>query len=254
MTSSSQNKLKVSIVSYLNSLPFLYGLQNGLVKDEIVLSQDIPSVCAQKLKTGEVDVGLVPVALLPQLDHYEIISDYCIGAAGAVKSVLLLSDVELKNIRKIKLDYQSLTSVNLVKVLAKKFWNIQPEFENATEGYEEKISGTTAGLVIGDRTFSIAHEHPYVYDLSLEWQKYTGLPFVFACWTSRKKCPDDFLKKFNESLEMGLQQISSLAKSYLNARSVTFNAEEYLTKNISYPFDEEKKKALERFLDELKEV
>ena len=91
-------KIKVSAVSYLNTLPFIYGINNSEVVNDIKLSLDIPSDCGMKLLSGEVDLGLVPVAILPQLKEYHIISDYCIGAEGKVDSVALYSDVPLDEI------------------------------------------------------------------------------------------------------------------------------------------------------------
>src|SRR5262245_24497557 len=121
-------KIKVSAVSYLNSKPFIYGLEHSEVKNEIDLQLDVPSTCAAKLFEDKVDLGLVPVAVLPDLDEYHIITDYCIGADGEVGSVLLLSEVPLNEIKTILLDYQSMTSVVLVQILADKFWKIQPSW------------------------------------------------------------------------------------------------------------------------------
>src|ERR1043165_5988838 len=109
--------IRVSAVNYLNSKPFIFGLQNSDIINEIDLQLDIPSVCADKLEENKVDIGLVPVAILPELEEHHIISDYCIGADGEVSSVLLLSDVPLDEIKSIHLDYQSRTSVMLAQVL-----------------------------------------------------------------------------------------------------------------------------------------
>ncbi|MBA3972463.1 MAG: menaquinone biosynthesis protein, partial [Bacteroidetes bacterium] len=176
-------KIKISVVSYLNSKPFIYGLKHSSLMDQIDLELDIPAVCAQKLKERKVDIGLVPIAILPELTEKYIISDYCIGAVGKVASVMLYSDVPLEEIKFVLLDYQSRTSVALVKVLAKKFWKIKPEWINAGVDYENKISGSMAAVIIGDRTFGLNDKYRYAYDLAEEWQKFTGLPFVFACWT-----------------------------------------------------------------------
>ena len=147
------NKYKISSVSYLNSLPFIYGFNHYKdFRNKIKLSTDIPSVCADKLKNNEVDIGLIPVAELPNIPQGNIISDYCIGAVGEVKTVLLVSDVPLLQIKTILLDYQSRTSVALCRVLAREFWKINPTFTNTQKNYETNISKTTAGVIIGDRT------------------------------------------------------------------------------------------------------
>src|ERR1043165_2452154 len=216
--------IKVSCVRYLNSQPFIYGLKNSPVINEIDLSLDIPSVCAEKLLNGNVDIGLVPVAVISELKESHIISDYCIGADGKVETVLLLSDVPLEKIETVLLDYQSRTSVLLVKMLAGRFWKISPQWVDGENNFENKISGAMAGLVIGDRTFTLKNNFKYVYDLAEEWKKFTSLPFVFACWVSNKIISDDFILRFNAALEKGLQQIPLVASQHA---SNGFNSLDY---------------------------
>ena len=102
----------------------------------------------------EIDIGLVPVAVLQKMPEYHIIGNYCIGTEGEIASVALFSEVPLSEIRKVYLDYQSRTSVALLKYLMKESWGINPEIIQAeNENYRDEIKGTTAGLVIGDRAF-----------------------------------------------------------------------------------------------------
>jgi chorismate dehydratase len=245
------SKINVSAVSYLNTKPFLYGIFQHDVQNDINMSLDIPSVCAAKLVSGEADLGLVPVAVIPQLSSPHIISDYCIGAVGAVKTVCIYSEVPIEEVKALYLDYHSKTSVALAKVLLEKYWHLNPILLDSQDGYIEKISGTTAGLVIGDRTIGLSERFNYVYDLGQKWADYTeGLPFVFAAWVSNKKLPDDFIKKFNEALSIGLEQIPQLIY-ILPTQYFAFDLKEYFTKNISYTLDHQKKKALQRFLSEI---
>ena len=115
-------KLRISAVSYLNSLPFVYGIKNSGFLKNIELSLDVPSVCADKLISGKADIGLVPVAAIPLIKNARIVSDFCIGADGKVQSVLLISRKPLQEIQKVYLDLESRTSVGLAKVLAKEYW------------------------------------------------------------------------------------------------------------------------------------
>ena len=244
-------KIKISAVSYLNSKPFIYGLENSEIKQKIDLQLDMPSVCAQKLLEGTVDIGLIPVAIIPQLKEYHIISDYCIGAEGKVASVMLYSDVPLNEIENIVLDYQSRTSVTLVQVLAKHFWKISPSWIKAEIGFEKNVSGSSAAVIIGDRTFGIEGKYKYAYDLAEEWQKFTGLPFVFACWVSNKKLAPDFLNSFNNALRWGIEKMPELISEIESSGIYPTNVDLYLNQNISYNFNDRKKKALELFLSYL---
>jgi chorismate dehydratase len=238
-------KIKIGAVSYLNTKPLIYGFEKGMMQDETEFVFDFPSNIAQQLLNNEIDVGLVPVAVLPAMKEYYIISDYCIGCDGPVASVCLFSDVPFQNIEKILLDYQSRTSVALLKILLKEHWKITPELINAEKGFEQNIGGTTAGLVIGDRAFKQIPVSKYHYDLGLAWKEMTGLPFVFAAWVSNKKLSESFIQQFNDATRLGMLHLKEIAGSNEFA---WFNMLEYYTKFISYQFDENKKEALTKFL------
>ncbi|MBC7693883.1 MAG: menaquinone biosynthesis protein [Burkholderiales bacterium] len=243
-------KHSVSIVNYYNTTPFLYGINHSDFKSQINLELDIPSVCAQKLKNNQVEIGLVPVAILPELESYHIITDYCIGAFGKVDSVKLFSEKPLDELTHVLLDYQSKTSVTLVQVLNKHFWKKNIQFIDAKEGFEKQISGTTGAVIIGDRTFGL-NEHPYQYDLSEEWQKFTGLPFVFACWVSNIKLEEPFVEEFNKALAYGVNHIEEAIVEKPN-HTKGFDAYDYLKNKISYNLDADKRKALVKFLELMK--
>jgi len=250
-----QNKLKISAVSYLNTLPFLYGIKNSGLAEKTVFEQDIPSICASKLLNNEVDIALVPIAVIPLMKESYIISDYCIGASGKVKTVLLLSDVPLNEIKSIYLDYQSKTSVNLIRILAKKYWKINPDWENTVKGYENKIKGRNAGLIIGDRTFHLEKKYKYVYDLAEEWEKFSQLPFVFAAWVSNKPVDKEFIKEFNKALLFGLENIEQVVLEFYSAfPGCKIDMHKYFTQYISYKLDNNKKQAMELFFKELNEI
>jgi chorismate dehydratase len=263
-------KYKVTAVSYLNTKPFLYGIFQHAVQHNIELSLNIPSVCAAKLKAGEVDLALMPVAGIPLLSNPHIISDYCIGAVGAVKTVCIYSQVPIEEVETVYLDFHSKTSVQLTKILFHKYWKQTPTYISTedvahvtrtsspshedTEGwYFDHIKGTTAALAIGDKTMGMSEKYKYTYDLAEIWQGWTGLPFVFAAWISNQKLPDDFIKQFNEALHIGLEHIQELIY-ILPTQYFHFDLKEYFTENISYNLDEAKKKGLKRFLKEIEEL
>jgi len=211
---------------------------------DFTISRDVPSVCANKLINGEVDLGLIPVAMIPQVPKATIISDYCIGSIGKVNTVLLMSKVPLESIKKVYLDTESRTSVNLVKVLARKYWLTNWEYDNLPIDYATN-KNIESMVLIGDKTQE-SLSFPYQYDLSEAWYNMTGKAFVFAAWVANKKLPQEFINRFNEALKQGLDRIPESIKKYNNG--IKYNLEEYLSKYISYPFDNDKKEALKLFL------
>lgn len=246
--------IKISAVSYLNTVPFIYGLENsGFLKpSEYSLSRDIPSNCAKKLENNEADIVLVPVAAIAEMKNINIISNYCIGANRNVLSVLLVSQKPLSELQNIYLDYQSRSSVNLVKVLSKNYWKKDFNWLKSISGYENKIEETTGGVIIGDRALELSKNYKYKYDLATEWNNFTNLPFVFACWVSKSKINTDFINKFNKSLEWGISQINNIEPNYPNL-SVEF-VRNYYKLNIDYNFDRKKYDGMNLFFKYLKEL
>lgn len=241
-------KLRISAVSYMNTYPFIYGIERSGILKNYILEVDSPAMCAEKLLSGKTDIALAPVAILPKLPFYEILTDYCIGCNGAVKSVMLFSEVPLQKIKKIYLDYNSRTSVALVRLLCEKHWNIHPVFIDAQKDYEMEIEGDAAGLVIGDRSFELYNRFPHQYDLGEEWKKYCNLPFAFACWITTKKLPEDAVKQFNDAIVYGMKKKASFVKE-LDLESINgVDMSDYLLHNISYEFDKGKRQALDLFL------
>ena len=236
--------IKISAVNYLNSKPFIHGLKNSGHVDKISLHLDIPSECARKLIAGEVDIGLVPIAAIPYLGQHNVITSYCIGADGPVNSVLLLSHSPLNKIRNVILDYQSKTSILLTKILFDQLWNNSPGWIDGYPGYESKIKGSTAGVVIGDRALQLKSQYPYCFDLSEAWKSLTGLPFVFACWISNTQLSPSFLTGFNKALKWGLDHKHEINTDNFSGSNIA----EYLESYISYDLTKKKQEAMALFL------
>ncbi len=241
--------IKISAVSYANTYPFLLGLDEYMKGSDFTISRDVPSACANKLISGEVDLGLIPVAMIPKVPNANIVSDYCIGSIGKVNTVLLMSKVPLNEISKVYLDNESRTSVNLVKVLAKKYWLKNWNYDILPNNYSSN-NEVESMVLIGDKTQEEL-DFPFQYDLSEAWFEFTEKPFVFATWVANKELPEDFINRFNSALRIGLENIPKSIKKY--NKNIKYNLEDYLNNYISYPFDKEKKNALKLFLSYISE-
>lgn len=248
-------KIKISIVNYTNTLPFKWALKKSDLLQRMDLQEDIPSICGQKLKFGQVDLALIPVAVLAELDAFFIETDFCIGARGRVDSVKLFSRVPLEEIKTVTLDYQSRSSITLTKVLLKFFWKKEVQYLEAKPGFEEQIAGSNAAVVIGDRTFGMNGHYAYEYDLAEEWKKFTGLPFVFAAWVSTRQLPKDFINHFNTVLKYGVEHtLQAIEESGPVKNLSPEQTAEYLTQRIDYRLDAGKRKALDLFLGYIQQL
>lgn len=239
--------IKIAAVSYINTLPFIYGILNSgyLSRKEFVLERKIPSLCSKAFLNKESDIVLVPSGSINNIDEAEIITNYGIASFKHVKSVVLASDRPLQEVNKILLDYQSVTSVKLLEVLIKQFWKINISFVAGSEGYEERIIGETAGLIIGDRAMEYSSNFKYVYDLSYNWWEFTGLPFVFAFWAKTKPIDLDFLHRFNLAIKWGVER---KLESLVFEKSLKYDLyREYLSKNICFELNEKQIEGLKQF-------
>jgi chorismate dehydratase len=234
------NKIKISAVSYTNTKPFIYGIEHDDVLQQIDLSLDIPSDCAAKVISGQVDIGLMPVAAIPLVPTANIVGDYCIGSVGAVNSVFIFSNVPAQEIKTLKLDSHSRTSNNLAKVLLKFYFKVDVEFTTDLE------ADTDAIVLIGDRTFGKKDQYAYVYDMGQEWMDFTGLPFVYAAWVANKEIPEAFVADFNRALKLGLDNRPALLKQL--PATPNFDLEDYLLHKLDFVLTDKKREALDLFL------
>lgn len=234
-----KEKFTVSAVSYTNMLPFIHGLKHYGLPDKAEMVYDVPSACAEKLIHKQADIGIVPVAALLDIPSYEIISDYCLGADGAVDSVFIFSEKPIHAIKTLRLDDQSRSSNGLARLLLKEYWGMD-QVKIVREGPAD------AFVQIGDRTFGQKDKHAHAYDLAWHWKDFTGLPFAFAVWVSVTELPDGFVDKFNRALAYGLEHREEVIRE-LGERP-DFDYGVYLRENISYELDAGKKRAIDKYL------
>jgi chorismate dehydratase len=138
-------KIRVSAVSYTNTLPFLQGIKSASVREDMDLTVDYPAECARKVINDEADLGIVPVEALLYIPNPQIIGDYCIGSEGAVDSVFIFSNKPIEEVETLRLDHQSRTSNGLARILLKNYWKRDVQLVNSDDA--------DAYVLIGDRSF-----------------------------------------------------------------------------------------------------
>jgi chorismate dehydratase len=244
-------KIRISAVKYANTYPFIWGLRESGFDKKVIVETDHPAECAAKLVSRRADIGLIPVAALPQVGGHEIIGKYCIGANGNVRTVMLFSNCPFEEVQAISLDYRSISSVNLTRVLAKNMWNREFRWIDTNENYDFIHLGKNEAVVlIGDQCFVSESKFEFRMDLAGEWNRHTGLPFVFAVWAANRKMDRNFIDEFNGALKLGVDNIHKVAGSFAGISVIKeAELETYLRKNIDYNFDEKKVNAMNLFLD-----
>lgn len=223
----------------------IYGIQHaGSPELRASLSLCPPAGCADALIDGSADIALVPVAALPKVKDVQIITDYCISASQRVETVALLSNTDLSLVKRIYLDSHSRTSVQLVRVLARELWKIEPQY---VDNLPLTLSQGEAMVAIGDKVFEIEGRFNHKTDLAQQWHMMTGLPFVFAVWASRPGVDQKIVNELNAAISYGVRNIPmTVPWDGFRERNLR-----YLTQNIEFELSEGKREAINLFLSKL---
>ncbi len=249
-------KIRVASVKYINSYPFMLGLRDGKVASLTDVEVFHPSECADRVIQGQSDIGLMPVAAIASMQEYHIVSDYCLSTNGEVRTVLLVSNDPLEEVKRIFLDFRSRSSVALCRIFAARLWHREFEWLSTTEDFDiTAMKHGEAAVMIGDRCFEYARLFRYRIDFGLEWKRFTGLPFVFACWISSKELDESFTALFNKALGEGVRRKND-SVSLLPDESVASRDEViyYLNNNIDFYLNDDKRKAISMFINYIKEL
>ncbi|MBK8792327.1 MAG: menaquinone biosynthesis protein [Holophaga sp.] len=246
---------RISIIDYLNSAPLNYGFKRGLGYEHFHLKFQVPSVCADQLRSGEVDAGLISSIEFLRIPDLRIVPGLCIASPKRVRSVVILSKVPPEAIKSLALDTSSRSSVVLGQILLRERYGTTPTTHTMGPDLERMLETHDAALVIGDPAMRARKEGLIVMDLAEEWHAWTGLPFVFALWMVREAAPEvpvpgGVAPFFQKSLDMGQQHLTAIIEEAWHAIGWTkLELREYLTENISYHLGEAERESLGLFFE-----
>ena len=271
-------KLRISIVQYLNTAPLVWGFTNGPLTGKYDLSFTVPSQCAEALRTGAADIAIIPAIEYQRIPGLVVLPDLAIASQNCVRSLLIIAKKPIEQVRSIALDRSSRSTQALTRILAAVHWRIDPEFFEADPDLRTMLQKADAALLIGDpalrisitiekrgsvspqgravcqaATFGIASaEIFHVYDVVGEWRKFTGLPAVMAVWATRPEvATPEVCADFAASRDYGLCQIAIISLEASRELDLPQEAlESYLRHNIDCFLGEENRRGLERYFQE----
>jgi chorismate dehydratase len=257
--------LKISAISFLNTAPLMWDFESHgehrparEIRENFVVDYTVPSQCAEALRTGEADIGIIPVITTATIPSLVVLPDVAIAARNRVRSILLVSRHPLEEVRTVAVDTSSRTSVGLLDVLLTKFYGGRRELRPMAPVISEMLYHCDAGLLIGDPAMMAATDGLYRYDLGELWRAQTGLPIVFAVWAVRKAA----LAQMRPGLELGgvfrrsrdhglePESLAAIAREWAPRIGLTEpEIERYLRENIHYRLDEECKRGLALYFE-----
>jgi chorismate dehydratase len=243
----SHTRFRLGAVSYWNAIPLYHTLKN---RDDIELIPRLPAQLAEGLDAGEYDAALMPV-----VDHLRghgdgILGDGIVGATGKVSSVMLFSKVPIEEVKSVALDTSSHSSVALITVILREFYKLSPTFVDHGPQLHQMLETADAALLIGDPALAANRPGcPYrIYDLAGEWQKFTGLSFVFAAWIARKNLEnrEELIQILNEARDAGMTKIDQMVATVEN-REERELLKDYLINTIEHTLTDKHREGLNRF-------
>jgi chorismate dehydratase len=241
---SERRPLRVGSVSFLNAKPLIYGLE---ADGEIAMSLAVPSRLLDGLRSGALDVALLPVIDYQRMAGLRLLTSGGIGCDGATLTVRLFSPSPLEQTRVVACDRDSHTSVALARVIFAEQYGLRPRFNDLDPCHP---SGDGARLLIGDKV--ICDEPPgfkYQLDLGEAWKKLTGEPFVFACWMARGGVElGDLPERLRSAKERGLQHVEEIVGEHAIPRGWPMEvARRYLLQNLKFDIGPREIEAIRTF-------
>ena len=244
-------KIRAGAVSYLNTRPLVFGIDQGLGADRIELAYDVPSVLASRMEGGELDLALLPVVELARIPGLVVVPGLAIGSLGNCRSVLLVANKPLSDVKSVALDPESRTSNALARVLFAEAWGGAPSFVNGPRDLALALAEHDAAVRIGDKAlFEPLPPGTIAYDLGGAWTARTTLPFVFAVWAARPGVVDrEIYEMLHASRRAGAAAIRAIADDYTwNGRQYPEIAHAYLRDAMRYRLGDPEVGAIRRFL------
>jgi chorismate dehydratase len=277
-------RLRISIVEFLNTAPLVWGFTDGPLRGRYDLSFTVPSLCAEALRAGKVDVAIIPAVEYQRTDGMVVLPEMAVAAKGEVRSILVLAKKPIEHAKRIALDTNSRSSVALTRLLSKGFWGIDPEFIDSPPDPAAMLAKADAALLIGDPALRIrlkvdallakapdakgcgcdeatsqredqivpGVDTLFVYDVAEQWRQMTGKPCVLAIWVGRSELiTPEVAADFLASKEYGLARIGEIAEAAsLKLDLPPRDLEIYLRDNIDFSLDAANLEGLELYFRE----
>lgn len=237
-------KLRVGGVSFLNSKPLIWGLDQ---MSEIELRLDVPSHLIEYLRSGACDMALLPVIDYQRLPGLVVVPSGGIGCEGPTLTVRIFSRRPIEEIQLMRCDTDSHTSVALARIILAELYDIRPEFVDLNAGTP---ADSQAVLLIGDKVIC---EEPQGYehqlDLGEAWHRLTGLPFVFAVWTARDSIDlGELPAQLIHARRSGMQHIEQIINRFAVPRGWPVEiARTYLTETLKFEIGPRQLQAIAQF-------
>ncbi|WP_406211066.1 menaquinone biosynthetic enzyme MqnA/MqnD family protein [Streptomyces decoyicus] len=231
-----RSRPRVGHIQFLNCMPLYWGLARTGTLLDLDLTKDTPEKLSEQLVRGELDIAPITlVEFLRAADDLVAFPDLAVGCDGPVMSCVIVSQKPLDQLdgARVALGSTSRTSVRLAQLLLAEKIGVQPDYYTCPPDLGVMMQEADAAVLIGDAALRAnLHDGPRlgleVHDLGQMWKDWTGLPFVFAVWATRREYLEReplVVQKVHEaflaSRDLSLEEVAKVAEQA--ARWETFD-------------------------------
>lgn len=266
MSQIFERRLRIAAIRFLNPAPLMWDFEHPPLNEPLSrryqLDWMLPSECADRLASGDAEIGLIPIAALASNPNLKILPGCVIASKGAVRSLLLVRRAAqpFAKIRSIAADVASRTTIAHARLLFRHWGNPDVPFLPMSADLDAMLQKADAAIVIGDpallaieeraNRFEREEEELVYHDIAGEWWNLTGLPFVSAVWAATPDIPSlrEVAEDFIRSRDHGLENREAIGAEWAGKIAIpeeTINT--YLTSNIHYVLDQECMAGMEAF-------
>ncbi len=231
--SQKRKKIKLGKINFINTEPLYFFLD----KNKYKLISGAPKELYKKLLEENLDVAPVPsYAYLKNIKNkleniFKLIKGISVSGSKEVMSVCLYSkSKDIKNIKRIYVTPLTTTSIELLKIILKRF--------HKNVKFTKNKKNADALLLIGDEAlFFFKSEEKKIYkyklDLAKAWYKLYKLPFIFAVFLlNKKKLKTQFFIKRDMKISKKLcyRNIDILVEKIIKNLNLETSLKSYLKK------------------------
>ena len=233
----------MAAIDFLNPAPLMWSFEHGPERERLAeryaIEKMTPASCAEALRNGSADLGLIPVGAYAVIPGLAVIPGCAIASLGAIRSLLLVvrsdaagpildeerddeepdpdgpTTAELARIKTVALDTASRTSALYTQILFRRFWRHTPVFAAHPPDLDAMLGACDAALLIGDPALRALQdrrarlrrtgERLRYLDLGREWQQATGTAWVSAFWAVRQAALRGLSSGERQQIVMDLQ-------------------------------------------------
>jgi len=197
MTKIEARPIRFGRIDYTNVWPVFHHFDPTRLQAKTELVYGMPAELNRLLRSGEIDISAVSsFAYGLNSEDYLLLPDLSVSALGEVQSLLLFLKSPLERVRngRIAMTTTSATTVNLLKIVMKKFYGGDPEYVTAEPDLDRMLETADAALLIGDHAIRASwRDHGYrVLDLGDLWRLWTGKWMTFAVWAVRREAAERY--------------------------------------------------------------